>query len=356
MTVALTQSPFGSTAAGLPVELFTFTDPSGVLLSVTNYGGIVQSYLLPDRDGTLADVVLGFDTLAEYEADQRFFGCVVGRYANRIANGRFTLNGVEYQLETNPKGHHIHGGSEGFHKQVWQASIEQRDGVPLLVLQHQSPDGHGGFPGCLDCRITYALKPGGAIEIVYHASTDKPTIVNLTNHTYFNLAGQDRATENGVLDHLLQLDCDQFLPTNDCGIPLSGPVAVEGTVFDFRSETSFAARIHNADEQLQNVRGYDHTFVVNRRSNELQRAAVVTDPVSGRSLEVVTTQPGIQVYTGNNVPELRGKGGMSYRFRGALCLETQHFPDSPNRPDFPTTVLMPDKPFHEATVFRPLTR
>ena len=365
VTVELKRSVFGTTADGSVVELFTFTHTDGLaerlVLSVINFGCIIQSLSVPDRDGALADVVLGYNTLAEYEADKKYLGCVVGRYANRIAGGKFTLEGVEYQLETNSHGNHIHGGGDGFHKQVWHASVEEHDGLPQLVLQHSSAHMHGGYPGNIDCRVTYTVNSRSELEVGYHATTDRPTVINLTNHSYFNLSGQHCATENGVLDHRAYLNCDFFLPTDERGIPLSAPVSVDATPMDFRTETSFASRIDDDFTQLKNGNGYDHNWVVNRGScngpddgpGKLNLAARITDPVSGRLLTVATTQPGIQCYTSNHFDDLSGKGGMVYQFRGALCLETQHFPDSPNHHEFPSVVLTPEKPFYEQTVFRP---
>ena len=313
-----------------------------------NFGCIIQSLFVPDRDGVLDDVVLGYDTLAEYEADKKYLGCVVGRYANRIAGGKFTLQGVEYQLETNSHGNHIHGGGDGFHKQVWQASVEEHNGLPQLVLQHSSAHMHGGYPGNIDCRVTYTVNDRAEVEVGYYASTDQPTVINLTNHSYFNLTGQHCATENGVLDHLAYLNCDSFLPTDERGIPLSAPVSVDATPMDFRTETSFASRIHDDFAQLKNGNGYDHNWVVNRGiSNvnagnmdsgridvdQLNLAARITDPVSGRLLTVATTQPGIQCYTSNHFDDLCGKGGMVYQFRGALCLETCLLYTSPSPRD-----------------------
>jgi len=356
LTVELKQSSFGIAADGSAVELFTFSHKDGMVLSVTNYGCVIQSLMVPDRDGKLADIVLGYDTLAEYEADKRFLGCVVGRYANRIAHGKFTLDGTDYQLETNPKGHHLHGGGEGFHKQVWRASVEQHDGLPLLSLHHSSPHGHGGYPGNVGCKVTYAVTSGGEIEVSYYANTDQKTIINLTNHSYFNMAGHEHAGENGVLDHLAHLNCDTYLPTDALGIPISAPVTVADTPMDFRTETSFAKRIHRDDVQLKNGGGYDHNWVVNQSGDKLNLAARVIEPDSGRVLEVLTTQPGIQCYTGNNIDDIRGKGGMIYKYRGALCLETQHFPNSPNQSEFPSTIITPEESFYQSTVFRPGVR
>ena len=353
MTVELSRSPFGTASDGALIELFTFTHADGLELRVINYGCVIQSLYVPDREGKLADIVLGYDSLAEYEADKKYLGCVVGRYANRIAGGKFTLQGEEHQLETNSHGNHIHGGSEGFNKQVWRASVEQQDGLPELVLQHSSAHMHGGYPGNVECRVTYSVNARSEVVVRYYATTDQPTVINLTNHSYFNLAGQIHAAENGVLNHLAQLNCDYYLPTDERGIPLSAPVTVADTPMDFRTETSFASRIHENFVQLKNGSGYDHNWVVNRGQDAVNLAACITDPVSGRRLEVATTQPGIQCYTSNNFGDLRGKGGLIYQKRGALCLETQHYPDSPNHSEFPSTVLAPENPYHEMTVFRP---
>ncbi len=352
MSIELQRSPFGTTAGGRLVEKFTFTHGNGLVLSVLNLGCVIQSLQLPDKHGVPADVVLGYDTLAEYQADKKFLGCVVGRYANRIAHGRFTLDGVGYQLETNPAGHHIHGGADGFHKQVWHATVEQSENSPKLVLSHTSPHRHSGYPGRLECRVTFAITPDGQLQLTYSATSDRPTIINLTNHSYFNLAGHEYAAQNGVLDHLLQLSCDKYIPTDSSGIPLSDPIAVDGTPMDFRKQTSFAARIERADQQLINAGGYDHTWEV-AGDADLNLAAKLTDPVSGRSLQVSTTQPGIQVYTGNHVDNIEGKGGQVYQYRGAVCLETQHFPDSPNRSSYPSVLLLPDRAYTHTTVFSP---
>ncbi len=354
MTVELDRSPFGITSDGAAVEMFTFTHVSGLELRVISYGAVIQALQVPDRDGNLADIVLGYDTLAQYEEDQRLVGCVIGRYANRIAHGTFSIDGIAYQLETNAKGHHIHGGSDGFNKQVWQATVDHKDGLPVLELQHSSPDGQGGFPGALNCKVVYAMTNKGDIEISYHATTDRPTVINLTNHSYFNLRGHRYATENGVLNHQLQLYCDKFLPTDESGIPLSDPIDVTGTPMDFRTPTSFADRINESDQQLTNGNGFDQTWVVNHAGDGGSIAAVLTEPVSGRTLQVETTQPGIQVYTSNYVDNLAGKDGVTYQRRGSVCLETQHYPDSPNRSSFPSTVYTPDKSLFEVTVIKPL--
>lgn len=357
MTVALDRSSFGKAANGAAVELFTFSHVSGLTLAVTNYGAVIQSLQTPAKDGKLADIILGYDTLEQYEADERLLGCVVGRYANRIASGRFSIDGQSYQLQTNAKGHHIHGGSNGFNRQIWQPSIEQKNGLPVLELTHVSQHGHEGYPGTVICKVVYAVTKSAEIEISYHATTDRPTVINLTNHSYFNLAGHRYATENGVLAHHLQLHADEFLPTDDCGIPLSDPVTVAATPMDFRAQKSLVRSINDRDQQLENGNGYDHTWVVNHAAGSgasvVSPAALLTDPESGRSLHVATTQPGIQVYTANYVDNLNGKDGAVYQRRGSVCLETQHYPDSPNRSSFPSTLYTPERPLYEVTVLKP---
>ncbi len=352
MTVQLKQSSFGVTAAGDAIDLFTFTSTAGVSVSVINYGGTITSLLVPDRMGELADIVLGYDTLAEYESCEKFVGCIVGRYANRIKHGKFTIEDSHYQLELAATGHHIHGGPAGFHKQVWRASVSEQNGVPELVLKHHSPHGQGGYPGNLDCVVTYSLSEGNEISIDYQASSDRSTVINLTNHSYFNLGGHQHAHKNGILDHVVVLNSDEFIPTDSEGIPISGPVSVSGTPMDFRMPTAIGERIDAADEQLQNGSGYDHNWVVNNARGKLAFAARVFDPTSGRTLEVDTTQPGLQFYTSNHVDALHGKAAAIYRYRGAMCLETQHFPDSPNHHTFPATVVTPEKSFHQVTRFR----
>ena len=343
---------FGATQSGTPVDLYTLTNDQGVQVKITNYGGIIVSLRTPDRSGKLDDIVLGFDTLAEYLGPHPFFGVLVGRYANRIAEGKFTLKGKQYALAQNAGGNHLHGGNKGFDKAVWEAAPR---GLPASVgdevslhLTYLSKDGEEGYPGNLTVEVTYTLTNDNELRIDYAAITDQATILNLTNHSYFNLAG---GGDN--LGHVMMLNADQFTPVNDKVIPTGELRSVAGTPLDFRQPTPIGARIEQDDEQLRFGGGYDHNWVVNGTPGDLRPAARVTEPSTGRVLEVFTTQPGIQFYSGNMMPPtITGRGGQVYPWRGALCLETQHFPDSPNQPNFPSTVLEPGERFHEVTVFK----
>lgn len=344
------QRAFGKTVDGTPVDLYTLTNAQGVQAQITNYGGIVVSLLVPDRDGTLDDVVLGFDTLDEYLQHNPFFGCLVGRYGNRIANGRFTLDGVEYALAQNDGPNHLHGGMKGFDKVVWDAEpIHGQDSVGLK-LSYLSPDGQEGYPGNLSVTVVYTLSKENALQIYYEASTDKATVVNLTNHSYFNLAG---AGSGDILGHELTIDAGWFTPVSAALIPTGELRSVDGTPLDFRQPILIGARIDQGDEQLRFGGGYDHNWVLNHEAGALGLAARVYEPTTGRVMEVQTTEPGMQFYTGNVMPpSLPGKRGRTYVRRGGLCLETQHFPDSPNQPNFPSTVLRPGETYCTTTIYR----
>ncbi|HXF61132.1 MAG TPA: aldose epimerase family protein [Caldilineaceae bacterium] len=343
----LNQQPFGAVKAGAMVDLYTLSNDQGLTTTITNYGGIITTLLAPDRHGQPGDVVLGYDTLDDYVARNPYFGCITGRYANRIAQGRFTLNGKTYQLAQNNGPNHLHGGLVGFDKVIWAAEpFTAPDGVGL-TLTYLSPDGEEGYPGNLSVTVTYTLTDDNALRIDYAATTDQPTILNLTNHTYFNLAGH-----GDILDHVLMLNADAFTPVDETAIPYGELRPVAGTPFDFRQPTRIGERIEQDDEQLRFGQGYDHNWVINGSPGELRLAAVLTEATSGRTLEVYTTQPGIQFYSGNLLPDLTGKGGQRYTRRSGLCLETQHFPDSPNQPSFPSTVLEPGQKYLETTVFK----
>lgn len=342
-------APFG-TVNQTPVSLFTLTNRTGVTVKITNFGGIITEIHAPDRRGHLADVVLGFSTLADYAAGHPFFGCVVGRFANRIAGGRFTLDGQTIQLAVNSGPNHIHGGVRGFDKVVWQAEAIERAGAAGVRLRHVSPDGNENYPGNLSVQVDYTLTDDNALRIDYQATTDAPTIVNLTNHTYFNLSGQAGQSIEG---HRLQLDATHFTPVNQNTIPTGELRPVQGTPFDFTAMTAIGARIDLPNEQLHIASGYDHNWVLNHAPGKLGHAATVVEPESGRMLTVLTTQPGVQFYTGNNLPEkVVGKAGTVYRKRGGFCLETQHFPDSPNQPNFPSVVLRPNETYRHTTIFQ----
>ena len=316
--------------------------------SIATYGGALVSLKTPDRAG-LADVVLGFSGLEAYLRVTFYPGALVGRYANRIAKGRFTLNGVEYKLACNNGRNLLHGGLKGFDKAVWSAR-ELAGGDPALELTHFSPDGDGGYPGNLNVRVVYTLTGNNELRIGYSAATDKDTVLNLTNHSYFNLAGEGAGD---ILDHLVQLNADRFTPVDSGLIPTGELRPVDGTPFDFRSPTAIGARVNEPDEQLALGHGYDHNFVVNGQIGILREAARVADPKSGRVLEALTTEPGMQLYIGNHLDgSATGKSGQPIARRSGFCLETQRFPDSPNHPEFPSSVLRAGEKFESTTVFR----
>jgi aldose 1-epimerase len=341
---------FGKTADGTPVDLYTLSNDNGITCTITNYGGIIVSLVVPDRDGTPADIVLGFDTLEEYLDHSPFFGCIVGRYGNRIAQAKFTLEDVEYTLAQNDGENSLHGGARGFDKVVWQAEPFEAEGKVSLKLTYTSPDGEEGYPGSLSTTVLYTLTNTDKCKIHYTATTDKTTVVNLTNHTYFNLAGAGTGT---ILDHELTINADRFTPVDDTLIPTGELRSVEGTPLDFRQSTVIGARIQDDDEQLRLGGGYDHNWVVNGEAGTKRLAARVYEAATGRVLEVYTTEPGVQFYCGNFLPKsLPGKGGQTYVWRGGLCLETQHYPDSPNQPSFPSTTLQPGETYDTTTVLR----
>lgn len=342
----ITRQSFGH-FGNIPVDLFTLTNHNGIRVGITNYGGIVVSLLAPDRNGQLADVVLGFDTLEEYIANNPYFGALIGRYGNRIGQGKFQLDGVAYALAQNNGVNHLHGGPAGFNRVVWQPQIvDAEDGV-ALQLTYQSKDGEEGYPGNLGVVVVYTLTHQNELRIDYAAAADAPTIVNLTNHSYFNLAGS-----GDILDHVVWLDADRFTPTDANLIPTGELRSVEDTPMDFRQPTRIGERIDAEYEPLQLADGYDHNWVLNHTPGQLDRVAAVSEPTSGRQLEVFTTQPGVQFYSGNFLRTLPGKNGQTYQKRYGLCLETQHFPDSPNHAHFPSTVLRPGQGYRQTTVFK----
>ncbi len=341
---------YGSTPDGAAVDLYTLTNATGIRAQITNYGAIVTSLLVPDREGRLSDVVLGFDRLEGYLGKHPYFGVICGRYANRIAKGCFTLNGVEYTLARNDGENHLHGGSRGFDKMVWTAAeVAEQDGAGLR-LAYSSPAGEEGYPGNLEVAVTYTLTDRNELRIDYLATTDADTVLNLTHHGYFNLAD---GGAGDVLKHEVMIDAARFLPVDTGWIPTGELRRVEGTLMDFNQPTAIGARIERDDEQLAHGKGYDHTWVLNSEPGRLSLAARVYEPSSGRVMEVLTTEPGIQFFTGNILDgTVTGKGGAVYRRRHGLCLECQHFPDSPNKPQFPTTVLRPGQRYTQTTVYR----
>jgi aldose 1-epimerase len=347
---AVEKESFGKTKDGTEVFLYTLKNKSGMEAQITNFGGIVVSLKAPDRNGKIDDVVLGFDKLADYEAPDPYFGAIIGRYANRIANGRFTLEGKQYQVSVNEPPNMLHGGKVGFDKKVWQV-IE--DGSPRdqrLHLHYLSKDGEEGFPGNLSVDVIYTLNDKNELRIDYAATTDKPTVLNLTNHNYYNLKGQG---DGEIVDHVVQINASKFTVVDKNLIPTGALRSVAGTPFDFRKPEKISARIGDDNEQLKLGLGYDNNFVIDNGGKSLTLAARVHEPTTGRILEVLTTEPGVQFYTGNHMEgEMAGKAGKMYKFRYGLCLETQHYPDSPNHPAFPTTELKPGQKFHSTSVYR----
>lgn len=345
----MTRAPFGTTTAGDTVEVFTLTNAHGLEVRAATYGGIIVSLFVPDRDGRMADVVLGHDSLDAYLRGSLHFGAIVGRFGNRIANARFTVDGTTYRLVANDGRNHLHGGLKGFDRVVWRAAPFRTDSTAGVVLSYTSPDGEEGYPGNLNARVTYTLTDRNELVVDYLATTDKATPVNLTQHSYFNLAG-DGAGD--VLGHLLRINADSMTPVDENLIPTGAIVPVAGGPFDFRSLTAIGERIATDDEQLRRGRGYDHNFVLNRGEPGLVHAALVVEPTSGRTLDIYTTEPGLQFYSGNFLDgSVVGKAGRVYGHRTGLCLETQHYPDSPNQPGFPSTLLRPGEDYRSRTVF-----
>jgi aldose 1-epimerase len=350
-TAGVTRAPFGTLPDGRPVELFTLVNAHGVEVRAMTYGGIITVLRTPDRTGALGDVVLGFDSLAGYFKDSPYFGAIVGRYANRIANGQFTLDGTTYHLAINNGPNSLHGGLRGFDKVLWTPEpFENGTGVGVR-LTYVSADGEEGYPGAVTTHVTYTLTPDDALIVDYEATSTKATPINLSQHTYWNLHGQGVGT---ILDQLVTLDASNTTPVDSTLIPTGAIAPVAGTPFDFRTPTAIGARIEQNDQQLKFGGGYDHNWVLDRNGRTgVLHAARVFDPVTGRTLDISTDQPGIQFYTGNFLDgTIHGKDGKVYPHRGALALETQHFPDSPNHPNFPSTILRPGETFRSRTVFK----
>jgi aldose 1-epimerase len=342
------KSTFGTTKDGQAVDLYTLTNANGVVAKVITYGALLTELHVPDRTGKLADVVLGFKTLDRYEGDHPYFGGTIGRVANRIAKGTFKLGGQEYALAVNNGPNHLHGGLKGFDKRVWKAQPVSSGGVPAVRFTYTSADMEEGYPGALTATVTYTLTHANELRLEYTASTDKPTIVNLTNHSYFNLAGEGQGT---ILDHELTILADRYTPVDDTLIPTGEIASVRGTVMDFNRATRIGARIAEVPGAAPG--GYDHNYVLSHGGGVLAMSAAVREPTSGRVMEVLTSEPGVQLYTGNFLDgTITGKSGVAYQKHSGLCLETQHFPDSINRPNFPPVVLQPGRTFKSTTVYR----
>lgn len=335
--------PWGKTQAGEDVHLFTLKQPGGLEVHICTWGGYIVTLKAPDKNGALADVTLGFDSVDGYLGRNPFFGCITGRYANRIGGAQFTLDGVEYRVTANSGKHQLHGGKEGFDKKLWAAK-EVPNGV---ALSYTSPDGEEGYPGNLKCTVTYTLTPDQGLRINYEATTDKATVVNLTNHAYFNLSGEG---SGDILSHVLTLPTAQITATDDDLIPTGEIANIQGTPLDFSTPHAIGERIGADYKPLIQGIGYDHNYVL--PGSGLKLAATVKDPRSGRVMTVHTTEPGIQLYTGNHLNGVPGKGGHIYAKRHGFCLETQHYPDSPNHPSFPGTILRPGETFHSTTIYQ----
>ena len=360
-TASVRREPFGTTDRGEAVSVYTLRNALGIEVSAINYGGIIVSLKVPDRNGRVDDVVLGHDSLEQYERASPYFGAIIGRYGNRIARGRFTLEGRTYTLATNNGHNHLHGGVKGFDKVVWDVAPFERRDTGGLVFRYTSPDGEEGYPGTLRATVTYSLTEGNELIFDYHATTDRATPVNLTQHSYFNLAGDG---SGDILRHVVTLNADHFTPVDSTLIPTGEIRSVAGTPFDFRTPTPIGARIEQDDEQLRYGRGYDHNFVLNTGGKggtggtrgegaALTLAARVYEPTTGRVMEIYTTEPGLQFYSGNFLDgTLRGKKGVVYRHRYGFAMETHHFPDSPNKPDFPSVILRPGEEYRSRTIYR----
>jgi aldose 1-epimerase len=345
----VTRAPFGKLPDGTAVEAFTLTNANGMEVRAITYGAIITHLKAKDRAGKLDDIVLGYDDLAGYVKQNPYFGAIVGRYGNRIAKGQFTIDGKTYTLAKNNGPNHLHGGIKGFDKVVWKGEPFEKGGDVGVVFTHVSPDGDEGYPGTLTARVTYTLTPKDELRVDYLASSDKATHVNLTQHTYFNLAGPGT---RDILDHRLRIDADRYTPVDETLIPTGELAQIAGTPFDFRQPHAIGERINADHVQLKHGKGYDHNFVLNRKAAGLAEVIEVSEPTTGRTLRIATTEPGVQFYSGNFLDgTIKGKGGRVYQQRYGFCLETQHYPDSPNKPNFPTTLVRPRQDYRTTTVF-----
>jgi aldose 1-epimerase len=343
---------FGKMPNGADIYIYTLANSSGAEVRITNYAGILVSLKMPDRDGNFDDVLLGYDDLQSYLNDNYFMGALVGRFCNRIAAGKFSLNGKKYTLEQNRGGNHLHGGSDGFYKKVWQAKERETGNGPALELSYFSPDGEQDYPGNLTVKVVYTLTEENELKIEYSAVSDKDTIINLTNHAYFNLGG---AVSEDISGHQMYINAGAFLPVDETLIPTGELRSVKGTPMDFTEPMPIGKHINDDYKQLKLANGYDQNWVLNKTANELSLAARIFEPVSGRVMEVRTTQPGMQFYSGNRLENMHGKNGRVHQKRAAMCLETQHFPDSPNKPHFPSAVLRAGEELAEITIYKFLT-
>jgi aldose 1-epimerase len=344
------KTSYGKLPDGREVFQYTLTNAAGVEVRIINYGATVTSIKVPDRNGKMADVVLGYDSLSGYMGGNAYLGAIVGRYGNRINKGKFELDGEEYQVTVNDGTNHLHGGKVGYNKVLWDAKVGSSNGTPSLALTYVSPDGEEGYPGTVTLTVTYTLTEANELRIDYEGTTDKPTILNPTHHSYFNLTGNPAET---ILNHELTINADKFTPV-DAGLIPTGAIAdVAGTPFDFRKSAKIGLRINDQDEQLQFGHGYDHNWVLNNYDRTVHKVVEFYEPLSGRLMEVFTDQPGMQFYSGNFLDgTIRGKGGIMYQHRTGLCLEAQCFPDSPNKANFPSVTLRPGQIYHQRTIYK----
>ncbi|MFV0540904.1 MAG: aldose epimerase family protein [Aestuariibaculum sp.] len=347
--VSIAKVPFGVTSDSVAVDRYILKNKKGMEIRIITFGGIITHWTAPDKNNNYQDIVLGYETLKPYETNPTFFGALIGRFGNRIAKGKFTLNGTEYQLAANDGSNHLHGGVKGFDKVVWTASEKQTDSTASLILSYLSKDMEEGYPGNLNTQVTYTLNNNNELKVDYKATTDKPTIVNLTQHTYFNLT----AGTSTILDHELSIKADAFVPVDETLIPTGELKKVEGTPFDFRTAKTIGQDIDVDNVQLKRGLGYDHCWVLNEQNQGIRLVATVYDKSSGRILEVLSTEPGIQLYTGNFLDgTLPAKNGGKYEYRTGFCLETEHYPDAPNQSHFPSVILNPDEIYKTTTVFK----
>lgn len=348
MELNITQEPFGETREGLPLSLYTLRNRNGMTVKITNYGGIITELHVPDKHGRLTDVTCGYARADSYFDDKTYFGSVIGRYGNRIASGRFQLDGETVQLDVNDGENHLHGGPRGFNKMAWHAVPVVSDLSIGLQLTCRSRDGDQGYPGNVDVTVNYELNDANELLVKYHAITDKATPINLTHHAYFNLAG-----EGTILDHQLVINAERYTPIDSKGIPLGPLAGVAGTPFDFRTPHTIGERINDEDEQLDNGLGYDHNFVLSKpEPHAMSLACLLREPESGRVLEIHTQEPGLQFYSGNFLDGALVGKGWQYTYRCGVCLEPQHFPDSPNQPDYPDTILRPGQVYETRSLYR----
>jgi aldose 1-epimerase len=349
-TMKIEKKTFGLIEEGISAELYTLTNSNGASMSVTNYGGIITELKMPDKNGKISDIVLGYDKVEDYIRETPYFGATIGRYGNRIANGKFSLGQEEYTLAKNNDPNHLHGGVNGFDKVVWDLEPFQKENELGVIMKYLSKDGEEGYPGNLDVTVTYTLNNANELIVDYLATTDRPTICNLTNHTYFNLKD---AGASSILDHELQIIADRYTPIDPTSIPLGEIAPVKDTPFDFTTGKKIGRDIYEENEQLKNGIGYDHNFVLNGKKGAMRLAAKVYEETSGRVLEIFTEEPGIQFYCGNFLDgSLTGKNGTIYNQRNGFCLETQHYPDSPNQPNWPSTILNPGETYKTSTVHK----